>query len=85
MLLGQKAIVDFFLENEGTDEQGSGFIFNFQAFQAMLHCRDALRNAHPEAFHAAGAGLKMAEAWIVEKTAVVATDYTEDVGFFVNV
>ena len=89
-----------FLLGHSTDEMNSEFIFHFQSFQSLLGCREAMRTVIPAAFtYPPGlvatfnnqyginipAPVPMAQAWIIIKTAVLATDYREDVVFFVNI
>jgi hypothetical protein len=88
-------VVTHILANGGTDSMNSGFIFHFQTFQDLLGCRNSMRLIVPDAFHHSPASLiafgidvppvPMAEAWVIVKTAVLATDYREDSAFWVKV
>ena len=88
------------LAHGGTDPQHSGFVFHFQAYQDMLTCRDEMSLAIPAAFQQGTdsvaalniahnlqilAPVPMAEAWVIFKTAVLATDYKADSRFFVTI
>lgn len=95
----RQQVVEFILAHKGSDPEQSGFIFHFQTCQDLLTCRDKMRAAIPAAFHV-GAGViadinmahntqipapvPMAEALIIFKTQVLATDYKADSSFFLR-
>jgi hypothetical protein len=96
-LIVQGNMVAHILANRGTDSMNSGFIFHFETHQNLLACRDSMCLTVPDAFHLSAALLiefgninvpppvPEAEEWVIMKTEDLATDYREDIAFWVKV
>lgn len=80
----QEQVIEYIVSSGGDDAKESGFIFHFQSFQDLLECRDSMQDQIDEAFYSPGE-IEMAEAWIISKTAVLATDYKRDTRFFLRI
>ena len=74
---------DHIIAHGGSDSMDSGFMFHFQTYQNLMLCRESMRGTVPGAFHHSAVAMiefghlppvPMAEAWVIMKTAVLATD-----------